>query len=195
MRTELTVIWVLVLLQMVAVTLIVRELRRGGSNAMPRIATKPSEAGELAGGRLEPRALDPISPAPVHGRLQGYLFVLRTCPVCEALLEQMDTDWRQDNPWSLTLVGVGATRSQIEDKFQSHANLLGAGLSHCANNLDVGITTAPWLIVTDSHGRILIDHGAGNLGLVRGTFARANELLAERLGLPSQPSAHSADVI
>ncbi len=180
MTSELVVLWSLVFLQGVTSTLVVRELRRTGHSHPGRSAGARTTRGDQVTGKpFHASVLDAILPPAQKGRVHGYLFVLRTCPLCEAVLSEMGPDWRADRDWGLTLVGIGGTRSQIEAKFWDKARELGAGLAACRRPQDLGVVTAPWIVVPNDHHRIIFDNGAGALGLLRANLARAEQSLLE----------------
>lgn len=160
MRVEMTLLWILVLLQMGVLTLVVYRQRYTASRS------QPSTARNRLGEPLKLDDLHSILPVTVTDGPHGYLFVAATCSVCEQVLSRLKALRRGPSSMPLTLVGIGAS-APVTARFKETAMTLGAGLMSCTRPSQLGVHLTPTLVITDVDGIIRYSGQAPDAEYVR----------------------------
>lgn len=183
MMPEVTLLWILVLVQMAVMTVVIRELRRS-----PRAGLSPERPGlegALVGRTLNVAAFATLRSPTIAGSVEGFLFVSAKCPTCESLLDALVL-----NPdriaTRLTVVAVG-TPTTVDRMFGNRTRSLTFGLAAVERPSEVGVTRVPWLVVVDPEHRILADSGVGNLDVLAAVLHDPEQQHSQRA-----PASHPA---
>ena len=161
MQAELTMMWVLILLQMVALAIMGRRLKS------TRSPTLDSRSTSYSSGR--PFLLDKLklihSAYENHQQIRAYLFVSGTCPTCEEMLTRLAMMQTSHERLPTALVGVG-NPEPVKQAFAERADNMGMALLSCSRPSEVGITQVPWLVTVDAKGMITNMDGAADPNFV-----------------------------
>ena len=159
----MVVLWVIELLQMVALSVFVSRLRNGMRPAQRhRTRVRELRAGDAwAVDKLHPIAGPPPGVVPAL-----YLVVGTTCPSCERLLETLLRDGGGPARISATLVGLGTT-DEVAGALSITAETLGMGLAASDTGSELGVTQIPWMIVVTPDRRVLLTDSGARPSVVR----------------------------
>jgi hypothetical protein len=190
MSQQMVVLWVVELLQMIALSIFVSRLRTGMRPAQrPRARVRELRAGDT----WAVEKLHPIAAASAGVVPALYLVVGTTCPSCERLLQSLLQDGGGPARIAATMIGIGNV-DQVAGALSVTAETLGMGLAACDTGSELGITQIPWMVAVAPDRRVLWTDSGARPSVVRRYLSGTTTLSGMAEPEPGSPAEATASI-